>query len=262
MTLVVHALDVGDLQLDATFWAWQTNPGTPVWRPTTAFLILGAAQPVLVDSSFRSVQDALNQQGLVSRRSREQELAAQLARFDLEPGDIGLLLHTHLHMDHAGQDVLLPNAAIHVRRAELANAAAPNIYPVPFYDRLNIARLVHELFDRVQVADGDETVLSGIRTRHMPGHTPGHQVIEVDTDDGLAVIAGDAAMDLDVNVRQGVAPGFLDSMSDTMTGLRTLAALDAAGAHILAAHDAEVPRRHPHGVGTQAAQLEAGASLG
>jgi len=213
---------------------------------------------VVVDGgSGHHVHDGVRQRlsggdGLTSRRSLEQELPAQLARFGLEPGDVGLLLHTHLHMNHAGQDVLLPDATSHVRRAELANAAAPTMYPVPFYDRLNIAQIVHEPFDRFDIADGDETVLGGIRTRHMPGHTPGHQVVEVDTNDDLAVIAGDAAMDLDVNVRQGVAPGFLDSMSNTMTGLRTLAALDAEGAHVLAAHDAEVLRGHANGVGARA----------
>lgn len=250
MALTVHPLDVGDLQLDQTFWVWQTDPGTPVWRPTTAFLILGAAHPVLVDSSFRSVGDAAANQGLVARRAPEQELAAQLGRFGVEPGDIGLLLHTHLHMDHAGQDVLVPEARIQVRRSELANAAAPNLYPVAFYDRLNVARLVHDLFDRVDVVDGDEAVLTGIRTRHMPGHTPGHQIVEVDTDDGLVVLAGDAAMDLEVNVRQGIPPGFLDSMGDTMSGLRRLAAADAAGAHVLAAHDPAVLAAHRDGLGT------------
>ncbi len=45
-------------------------------------------------------------------------------------------------MDHAGQDLLLPNAKILLQRKELQNAAAPNIYPVPFYDRLNVARLI------------------------------------------------------------------------------------------------------------------------
>ena len=249
MSLSVHPLDVGDLQLDNTFWVWQTDPGTQVWRPTTAFLILGGAVPVLVDTSFRSVEDALAKQGLVSRRSEQQSLKSQLGRFGIEPGDVKLVLHTHLHMDHAGQDYLLPEATIHVRRAELQNAAAPNIFPVPFYDRLNIARLVDELFDRVDVADRDETVLDGIRTRHLPGHTPGHQVVIVDTERGPAVICGDAAMDLDVNVRQQIAPGFLDSMGDTMSGLRWLASRDGEGDHVLAAHDAKVFERYPDGVG-------------
>jgi N-acyl homoserine lactone hydrolase len=249
MSLSVHPLDIGDLQLDSSFWTWQHTPGVAMWRPASAFLILGATTPILIDTGFRSVDDAATLQGLLARRSPDQTLAAQLATKGLEPGDIGLIVHTHLHMDHAGQDHLMTEARIHVRRAELQNAAAPNMFPVPFYDRLNVARLVDELFDRVEIADSDETVAEGVRTRAMPGHTPGHQVVEVDTPAGLVVIAGDAAMDLEQNVRGGVAPGFLDSMADTMTGLRILAAHDRAGDHVLAAHDAEVFVRYPDGIG-------------
>lgn len=250
MPLTVHPLDVGDLQLDMTFWAWQTSPGTAEWRPTTAWLVLGGHEPLLIDSSFRSVADAAAEQGLAARRSSDQELAAQLAHHGLELGDIKAIVHTHLHMDHAGQDVQMPEARIFVRRAELQNAAAPNIYPVPFYDRLNVARLVHELSDRVEVLDDDAEIAPGVRTRSTPGHTPGHQVVIVDTSAGQAIVAGDAAMDLELNVRLGIAPGFLDSMGDTMTGLRTLAAADAAGAHVLCTHDAKVFERYPDGIGT------------
>jgi glyoxylase-like metal-dependent hydrolase (beta-lactamase superfamily II) len=249
MTLTVHPLDAGDLQLDMTFWAWQTSPGTPEWRPTTAWLVLGAVEPLLIDSSFRSVADAASEQGLPARRSPDQELTVQLARHGLELGDVKVVIHTHLHMDHAGQDVLLPEARIFVRRAELQNAAAPNIYPVPFYDRLNVARLIHELSDRVEVLDHDAEIAPGVRTRSAPGHTPGHQAVIVETAAGEAIVAGDAAMDLELNVRQGIAPGFLDSTGDTMTGLRTLAAADAAGAHVLCTHDAKVFERYPDGIG-------------
>ena len=35
---------------------------------------------------------------------------------DLKPGDMGQLIHTHVHMDHAGQGVLLPAAKIMIQR--------------------------------------------------------------------------------------------------------------------------------------------------
>jgi glyoxylase-like metal-dependent hydrolase (beta-lactamase superfamily II) len=71
----------------------------------------------------------------------------------------------------------MPNARFYVQRKELQNAAAPDMYPVPFYDRLNIARLIDELWPRVEVLDGDTELLQGIRCVVMPGHTPGHQLI-------------------------------------------------------------------------------------
>jgi len=245
MALSIHPLSVGDIELDASFLTWQTDCGTKVWAPTTVWLILGADKPILVDSSFRSVEDAKAQQYLTCRRSPEQELAAQLAKHGLRPEDIGLLVHTHVHMDHAGQDHLLPNARILVQRRELQNAAAPDMYPAPFYDRLDVARLVHDHWPRVEVLDGETEITPGVRCVPMPGHTPGHQAIYVATASGTAIVAGDAAMTVRFNVRQGIAPGFFDDMAQTMEGLRRLA---RDGKHILPTHDDEVFRLYPEGV--------------
>jgi glyoxylase-like metal-dependent hydrolase (beta-lactamase superfamily II) len=77
---------------------------------------------VLVDSSFRSVEDAMSYQVQAARRSAHQTLEYELARRGLAPIDIGYLIHTHVHMDHAGQDYLLPNAKILVQRKELQNS--------------------------------------------------------------------------------------------------------------------------------------------
>ena len=245
MALAIHPLDVGDLELDKSFVNWQTECGSKFWSTTTAWLILGADKPILVDTSFRSVEDSAANQGLVARRSQTQTLEHQLSLHSLKPEDIGYVLHTHVHMDHAGQDYLLPKARILVQRRELQNAAAPNIFPVPFYDRLNVSRLVFDLWDRLDILDGDLEPFPGIRCVPMPGHTPGHQAIYVATNSGLSIICGDAAMNVAVNVEKQVPPGFLDNMAETMDGLRKLR---RDGTHILPTHDPEVLKRYPNGV--------------
>ena len=241
----MYPLNAGDLELDTSFVNWQTDCGVKHWYPTTAWLIKGIGKLILVDTSFRSVEDAKNNQGLAARRSAEQELAAQLHQHGVELSQIDYVIHTHVHMDHAGQDILLPNARILVQREELRNAAAPDMYPGPFYDRLNIARLIDPLWSRVEVLDGECEPLPGVRCVPMPGHTPGHQSIYVQTHSGTTIICGDAAMNVAVNVEQGVAPGFLDNMSDTMKGLRKLR---RDGVHILPTHDPEVFGKYPDGV--------------
>ena len=103
MYLSIHPLDLGDLELDVSFANWQTGCGTKSWFPTTAWLVLDAQKPILVDSSFRSVEDALSNQGLTARRSQQQTLAYQLAKHGLNPADVGYVVHTHVHMDHSGK---------------------------------------------------------------------------------------------------------------------------------------------------------------
>jgi N-acyl homoserine lactone hydrolase len=41
--------------------------------------------------------------------------------------------------------------------------------------------------------DGDAEIVPGVRVVTTPGHTPGHQSVLVDTDDGLVVVGGDVA---------------------------------------------------------------------
>lgn len=245
MALTIFPLDLGDLELDCSFVNWQMGCGQKAWFPTTAWLILGAETPILIDSSFRSVEDAMTNQGLVARRSTEQTIDSQLRRHGLTPADVGFVIHTHIHMDHAGQDILLPRARILVQRRELQNAAAPDIYPVPFYDRLNVAQLVHDLWDRVEVLDGECEPQPGIRCVPMPGHTPGHQAIYVTTESGTAIICGDAAMNVSTNIDRMIPPGFIDNMGETMQGLRKLR---RDGKYVLPTHDPDVFGLYPEGV--------------
>lgn len=245
MALTVHPLDLGDIQLDRSFTVWQTGCGELDWFPAAGWLILGADHPIVVDTGFRSVEDAKTLQGLTCRRTAEQGLAAQLSKHGITPEQVGTLIHTHVHMDHAGQDHLLTRSKIFVQRRELQNAAAPNMFPVPFYDRLNVARLVHDHWNRVEVLDGDQEVYPGVRCVPMPGHTPGHQAVYVATESGTTIIAGDAAMNVRFNVKQGIPPGFLDDMAQTMDGIRRL---QRDGKHVLCAHDQEVFSAYPQGV--------------
>ena len=118
------------------------------------------------------------------------------------------------------------------------------MYPVPFYDRLNV-RLVNDLWNRVEILDGEMEPFPGIRCIPMAGHTPGHQAVYVATPSGTTIICGDAAMNVAVNVHKLVPPGFLDDMADTMSGLRKL---QREGKHILPTHDPDVFRKYPDGV--------------
>src|SRR2546430_16453561 len=48
------------------------------------------------------------------------ELENQLAKYDLAPSDIRWILHTHLHIDHAGQDETFPvSTTVVINRREL-----------------------------------------------------------------------------------------------------------------------------------------------
>jgi len=244
MALSIHPLNLGEVEVDFSFLVWQTNPGNPTYVPATAWLIKGAAKPILVDAGFRSADDVKSYSGLNARQSKEQTLEAQLAKHDLKPGDIGYLVHTHLHLDHCGLDYKLTNARILLQRHELQYGAAP-LFPVPFYDRKDIARLVGDLWPQVDLLDGDRELFPGIKTVTTRGHTPAHQMIYVQVPSGTAIITGDAAYIAAINVKQQVPFGYFINLTDVMAGLRRIA---QDGKHVLPTHDAEVYKLYPEGV--------------
>jgi len=116
MSLSVNPLSLGEIELDQSFTVWQTNIRKSIWSPTTAWLILGGAEPILVDTSFRSVEDAESYQYLNCRRTPEQSFENQLGKHGLRLADVRHIIHTHVHMDHAGQDILFSTAKIYVQR--------------------------------------------------------------------------------------------------------------------------------------------------
>lgn len=48
--------------------------------------------------------------------------------------------------------------------------------------------------DRLQVVDGDLTLLPNLRLRHTPGHTPGHQIVLLQGPDETLALTGDLVL--------------------------------------------------------------------
>jgi N-acyl homoserine lactone hydrolase len=107
-------------------------------------------------------------------------------RFDPDsvPRDVAFVVNTHLHFDHCGGNRLFRGVPIHIQRREREAAREPD-YTIPGWVEFDGALYVEH--------DGEAEVAPGIRLLPTPGHTPGHQSVVVDTDDGLVVVAGDVA---------------------------------------------------------------------
>jgi glyoxylase-like metal-dependent hydrolase (beta-lactamase superfamily II) len=222
----VHPLLLGEAEVGNVldvFWSLTTKGGK-VTVPILAFLVEGGPHPILVDTGMRSPQRAMDVHRLGRHsQSDEQTLEAALGRHGVGLADVGTCILTHLHYDHAGACEQLPNATFMVQRSELAAAATP-IGPKTleigsgelFYDRLDVAALVCDLWDRVELFEGDVTPFDGIHcVLYSDSHTPGSQVVYIDTADGTLALVGDIIRKLDVNVEQGIPPGLFYDLEDT-----------------------------------------------
>jgi len=158
MTLEIKRLHLASLQgIDGSRW------------PVHGFVVTHPGGAVLVDTGVGGPQDVLDDWRVVNR-----SVADALAELDMSPADIGLVINTHLHFDHCGQNAVFGHAPFYVQRAEL--------------DRMR--RESGELYDwfgfmnaRFELLDGDA------RT-----HTEGHQCVVVrGRGGGFDLLIGDAA---------------------------------------------------------------------
>lgn len=165
-----------------------------VMVPVPVWLIEGAKQRILVDTGLGDIDEVSRMQSrygvdFVASRTAEQDLASGLAEHGVTPADIDLVVLTHLHFDHIGNNQLFPNAKFVVQREELPQGLSPPHFCMFYYPEYSYK--VAEVRDRLVVIDGDVEIEPGIRLLKIGGHTPGSMVVVVDTDLGRICLTSD-----------------------------------------------------------------------
>jgi N-acyl homoserine lactone hydrolase len=98
-----------------------------------------------------------------------------------ELGEVVAVINTHLHFDHCGGNRRFAGTPTYVQRAELEAAVAPDYLE-------EWVRFPGESYVEL---DGDAKLFDGVSVLFTPGHSPGHQAVLAELDDGLTVLGGD-----------------------------------------------------------------------
>ena len=197
-TYQIKVLDIGDVGgLDGSFWVNKWRPGEKIVIACYAYLITGEGiPPIIVDTGIKEDQlDIMERLGMTGSQRPDQKLSYQLGKYGLDFKDVRVILHTHIHIDHAGNDYLFPNAKIILPRKELMFSVADLMdeqYP-PEY----ITYLVEQIHvpGKVRLIDEALELFPGIDLEPTEGHTWGSMNIKVNTKKGLAVMCGDVIYD-------------------------------------------------------------------
>ncbi len=121
-----------------------------------------------------------------------------LTEHDVDVASIDLVVNTHLHFDHCGGNRLFAGTPIYVQRRELDDARTQDDY--------TIREWVDAPGVEYTTVDGELELLPGLRLVSAPGHTPGSQVVVIETDGRPVVLVGDTAVtfgDLDEPSTEG-----------------------------------------------------------
>jgi N-acyl homoserine lactone hydrolase len=168
------ALEIRRLHLSTV-----TPPGTQAQWPVHGFVITFPGGAALVDTGVGGPQGLQDDWRAVNVAA-----ADALAGLDMSPADISLVINTHLHFDHCGQNAVFRHAPFHVQRAELERARRESPGLADWFDFAGA---------RFELLDGDTEIVPGLSVITTPGHTIGHQSVLIQGGDGDDLLIGDAA---------------------------------------------------------------------
>ncbi len=160
-------------------------------------LIQSEGKNILVDTGYGPDISPKMQQNM-SMHYPQGTLLAQLAALSLQPKDIDIVINTHLHADHCGGNTRMqgdtlvptfPNAQYYVQRLEWAEAMAPNERTRATYWPDNYAPL--QKTKQLALINGDTQITNQVRTAMARGHTRGHQVVIIESNEETALFVAD-----------------------------------------------------------------------
>lgn len=163
-------------------------------------LVQAAGKNIVVDTGYGDKLPE-KQQAILQMERPGGSLLDALARLGLTPGDINLVIDTHLHADHASGNTrygeagaiepTFPKAEYVVQRREYEDAMRPNERTRATYFPINYQPLVES--GQMRLLDGDTEFVTGVCGVVTPGHTPGHMSVRFESGGQYAAFVCDLA---------------------------------------------------------------------
>lgn len=205
------------------------------------FVLTSGNEVVVVDTGFS--REAGQRRGRVLDLSAGDAVRAVGRR----PEDVGTVVLSHLHYDHAGNVADFANARVVVQRAELEYTTGPAMRHHRlnhFFEVDDVVGVVRRLYEGgVTVIDGDRELLPGLEVRLIAGHTRGSQVVRVHTERGWVVLACDGVHYYDNLAERNPFPAMVD-VEQVLDGYERIESLASTPDHVVPGHDPQLFERY------------------
>jgi glyoxylase-like metal-dependent hydrolase (beta-lactamase superfamily II) len=200
------------------------------WIPVNCALLREGDTTVLVDTG-------VGPQPRMFMAELETTLLEQL-----EPEEVDIVVHTHLHIDHVGWTGMFPNARYVVHEDDWSYfMSEPSLA-----ERPHLREKVLPLAEQFELVSGEAEIAPGVRVQPAPGHTPGHLIVRAG---GYAAVGDLVAHELQVVDPELVFVNDMDSDVAAATRHRIVAELAKEGAAVIAGHFRGIGRFEPAGKG-------------
>ena len=204
--------------------------------------IVGERRTVILDTGF--------DEAMAKKRGREflRPPRDGLLAIGVDPAQVGDVIISHMHYDHAGNHDLFPNATFHLQDREMAFCTGRCMRHPQLrrsFEEADVGAMIRRLFEgRVCFHDGEREIAPGITVHHVGGHTAGLQVVRVKTARGWVVLAADASH-FYANFEEMRAYPTVYNVGDMLEGFATVKRLATSPRHVIPGHDPLVLRRYP-----------------
>jgi glyoxylase-like metal-dependent hydrolase (beta-lactamase superfamily II) len=181
---------LGTKIFDKSMMTYQFGYGQSYTIPIYSWYIEGGEKTILVDTGEMSPIRSEEREKMIGGKIYTFEDG--LARWGLEPEDIDVVIHTHLHNDHCENDYKCTRAVFFAHAKELERIHDP--HPLDYRYLVDYIEDVEEN-GQIRIVREDQEILPGIRVAHTPAHTDGGLTVFVDTAKGVAAITGFCVID-------------------------------------------------------------------
>jgi len=226
----LHLLCDGSFTLDKSLLVYMKYMGQPYSAAVKPLLIKTPDENILVDTGIGELPEK-NMKLYNVRRKAGENLKTQLATHGLKPDDINIVINTHLHFDHCGNNTLFSKAKFIVQADEYKYAFTP--------DRFQQSAYMRELFDikaDYQLIHGKHKLTDDIYILPTPGHSIAHQSVIIKTEGKNYVYCGDAAP-IKENLERRNIPGVLYCSHKALKSIDLLKTIE--NAFYIYSHDNE-----------------------